>query len=107
MKTIVHVKAKLIWRWSRTKHGNYIAVCDPIAQTVEAGKFSELLETIHEALESTFRELFSSGDLENFLKERGWAIDQPVPRTRRNVCFEIPFDLKEGVQSRDLKEAFC
>ena len=103
----VHIEGKLIWKWGRTKHGTYIAVCDPIAQTVQADKFPELLETINEALESTFSELFSSGDLAKFLRERGWkSAELPGRRARRNVRFEMPFDLK-GVRRRDLEEAFC
>jgi len=106
MKTVVRIEGKLLWKWGRTKHGNYVAVCDAIAQTVQAEKFRELLQTIDEALESTFRDLFSSGDLDAFLKERGWSTESPVPRSRRNVRFEMPFDLR-GVPRRDFKEALC
>ncbi|MCI0538444.1 MAG: hypothetical protein L0Z50_24825 [Verrucomicrobiales bacterium] len=103
----VHIDGKLIWKWGRTKSGNYIAVCDPIGQTVQADKFGELVETINEALDSTFRELFSSGDLRKFLRERGWSCAHlPVSHTRRNVSFDMPFDLK-GVRERDLEEALC
>ena len=109
MKRTVHIQGKILWKWGRTSQGNYIAVCDSIAQTVQASRFGELLETMQEALESTFRELFSSGDLENFLHERGWSTDLPVPSipgTQKNSRFEMPFDLK-GVRKRDLEEALC
>jgi len=106
MRVTVHIKGKLMWKWGRTKNGNYIAVCDPIGQTVQASKFGELLETINEALDSTFRELLSSGDFEEFLRDRGWSSDLSTPRNRRNVRFDMPFELK-GVQRRDLEEAIC
>jgi hypothetical protein len=106
VNTTVQIQGNLVWKWGRTKAGNYIAVCDPIAQTVQAGKFGELLETMYEALDSTFRELFSSGDLEKFLRDRGWSLTAPMPRTQKNVRFEMPFDLK-GVRKRDLEEALC
>ncbi len=106
MKTIVHIQGNLIWKWGRTKRGGYIAICDPIGQTVEAKKFGDLLETIQEALDSTLRELFSSGDLEKFLKEQGWKTENLISSTPRNVRFDMPFDVK-GVQCRDLKEALC
>ena len=106
MKNIVHIQGKLMWKWGRTKRGTYIAICDDIAQTVQASKFGDLLETMHEALESTLRELFSSGDLDKFLHERGWTIKSPAPRKQSNVRFDMPFDLK-GVRTRDLKEAVC
>ncbi len=81
-------------------------MCDALAQTVQASRFTELLETINEALESTFRELLSSGDLEHFLKDRGWKPDSPLPINQRKVRFEMPFDLK-GVKSRDFETALC
>ena len=104
MKMTVHIQGKLIWKWGRTKSGSYVAVCDPLAQTVQANKFGELLETMNEALESTFKELFSSGDLEKFLQERGWSSPDLPARARANVRFDMPFDLK-GVRRRDLEEA--
>jgi len=106
MKATIHVKCNLLWKWGRTKSGNYVAVCDPIAQTVQAGKFADLLASISEALDSTFRDLLSSGELEQFLRDRGWSSELPGPHKRRNVRFDVPFELK-GVQRRDLKEAIC
>lgn len=107
MNTTVHIKGNLIWKWGRTKRGNYIAVCDSIGQTVQANKFGELLETIYEALDSTLSELFSSGDLERFLRKQGWShTDIPARQVSRNVRFDMPFDLK-GVRKRDLEEALC
>jgi hypothetical protein len=106
MNATVHIQGSLIWKWGRTKSGGYIAICDPIGQTVESDKFGELLEMIQEALDSTLRELFSSGDLENFLSERGWKAEKPIVSAQRNVRFDMPFDVK-GVPTRDLKEALC
>src|SRR5437870_1276465 len=105
MKNTVHVQAKLLWKWGRTKSGNYVAACDALAQTVQAEKFDQLLETMHEALDSTFRELMASGDLDTFLRERRWSSpDLPDAQARKNVRFDVPFDLK-GVRARDLEEA--
>lgn len=69
---IIRIEGKLLWKWGRTKRGAYIAVCDPIAQTLQADRFSELLESINEALDSTFRELLSTGELHKFLRARRW-----------------------------------
>jgi hypothetical protein len=104
--TTVHIQGSLVWKWGRTKSGTYIAVCEPIGQTVEAKKFGDLLETMQEALESTFRELFSSGDLDSFLRERNWKTETPVAKKLSNVRFEMPFDMK-GMPTRDLEEALC
>lgn len=104
----IYVRANLLWQWGRNKRGTYIAFCQPIRQTVQANRFEELVATMQEAIESTFHELFSTGDLETFLKEQGWRTESPVPpaTTTKNVRFDVPFDLK-GVRHRDLKEALC
>lgn len=105
MENTVHVQAKLLWKWGRGPSGRYVAVCDVIGQTVEAKHFEELLETMHEALDSTFRDLLSSGDLEKFLRSHGWKTpDLPAPQKRQKVRFDVPFDLR-GVRARDLEEA--
>lgn len=107
MKNIIKIQAKLDWKWGQTRTGNYIAVCDAIKQTVQAGQFTELIDTINEALESTFRELLSTGDLDTFLQENGWQRSDNVPsRSRKNIRFDVPFNLK-GKRTRDLQEAFC
>ena len=107
MKNLVHIQAKLVWKWGRTRNGHYVAVCDAISQTVQADKFDELLETMNEALDSTFRELLSSGDLNQFLQSRGWkSLDLPEPASRKNIRFDVPYDL-QGVRSHDLQAALC
>jgi hypothetical protein len=107
MKNTIHVQAKLLWKWGRTRNGRYIAACDAISQTVQAEKFEELLEIMHEALDSTFRELLSTGDLDKFLRIHGWTTTEtPKLRSRKNVRFDVPFDLR-GVRARDLEAALC
>ena len=82
MKNVVHVQGKLLWKWGRGRSGRYVAVCDAIGQTVEAERFEELLETMHEALDSTFCELMSSGDLPEFLHSHGWTTAE-LPRSQK------------------------
>jgi hypothetical protein len=106
MKETLHIKGSLVWQWGRSQRGHYIAVCDPIGQTVQADKFSELLESISEVVNSTFRELLSTGDLEQFLRDRGWKSESPLPSRQKNVRFDMPFDLT-GVNTRDFKATIC
>jgi len=105
--TTITIQGNVTWTWNRTRRGSYIAVCRPIGQTVQAERWAELLESIDEVLGSTFKELLSTGDFERFLKERGWSCGPiPTPRIRRNLRFEMPFNLK-GTPRRDLEEAIC
>ncbi|MBI3875949.1 MAG: hypothetical protein HY300_08330 [Verrucomicrobia bacterium] len=52
---IIQIHGKVEWRYSRTKQGNYVAVCDALAQTVQAPRFGELVEMVSEAFQSTFK----------------------------------------------------
>lgn len=107
MTTTVHIKANLIWKYGKSKSGNYIAVCDPIGQTIQADTFSHLIASMNEAVDSTLRELFHTGDLEKFLADRGWSSEQVLPERRKtNLRFDIPFNVR-GVRGRDLHEALC
>lgn len=104
---IVSIRGKLTWTWSRTSRGSYVAVCEPIRQTVQAEEFGELVESVNEALGSTFKELLSTGDLERFLEEQGWScVSLPPPKVRKQIRFDMPFDLK-GVRRRDFEKALC
>src|SRR2546423_330286 len=94
MPFVVNIEGHLVWKYGRSKQGNYIGVCDAIGQTVQASRFSDLVETMNEALASTFKELLSSGDLEHFLRERGWKAARLPTSRSKNVRFDIPFDLK-------------
>ena len=106
MRTTVHISGRLLWKWGRNKCGNYIAICDAFAQTVQAEKFGELLASMDEAVDSTLRELYETGDLEHFLTERGWTAAEAMPKKRDGVSFDMPFRL-QGVKARDLEEAIC
>jgi hypothetical protein len=104
MKQTVQIEGSLEWKWGRTQNGRYIAICQPLGQTLQAERFPELLGSIVEALESTFRELCLSGDLEKFLMDRGWKVN--LPAEPKNARFEMPFELK-GMKRRDFAEALC
>ncbi len=106
-KITVHIEANLIWKWCRTTHGKYVGICDAIAQTVQADKFGDLLETMNEVLDSTFRELLSTGDLNKFLHEHGWNIrGRPVSKRDVNIRFDVPFGLKQFKNS-DPEKVLC
>ena len=106
MKTVVQITAKLQWKFGITKNRKYVAFCSPIGQTVQADSFPELMACMDEALDSTLRELLSTGDLPAFLKEHGWEAEGLKLEKNKNVRFDVPFDLKQ-VRERDLEAALC
>lgn len=88
---IVRIQANLPWHCSFGKSGNWVAVCEPMKLTVQSHTWSELVEDISDALDLTFKDLLESGELTSFLQDRGWALLGTLPRTRKNVKFDVPF----------------
>lgn len=105
---VVQIQGNLVWKFCQTKRGNFIGVCEALRQTVQAASYRELLETMNEALDSTFRELLSTGDLPKFLRDMGWTTVRHVPRAQRNIRFDMPFEVKRGgTRTHDFQTAPC
>ena len=102
----VTIMANIAWRWGQSPRGKYIAICDALAQTVQADTFEELTHCMHEAVENTFQELLETDDLDEFLKEHKWKATSSIPKQKKRVSFDVPFDLKR-VKHSDLKATLC
>ncbi len=90
--TIVQVQAKLQWRAFRGRSGNWVAICDPLALTVQSNTWAHLMEDIAETLNAMFTDLLKSGELEQFLRDRGWGTTGPIPlKKREDLWFDVPF----------------
>jgi hypothetical protein len=89
--TVVEIKANLVWRCVRGRGGNWVAVCDPVALTVQSDTWAHLMEDIAETLNAMFTDLLRSGELEQFLRDRGWRAAGPIPTRKRDIWFDVPF----------------
>lgn len=106
MRQVVTVNAQVQWKYSQDpRSGRWIAVCDPLALTIEADTHTELRENIADAMNVLIRSMLKSGDLEEFLRDRGWAdayqtIAKAV-RGDRNVFFDVPIELIAARRAND------
>jgi len=82
---------KLKWRCFRGKGGNWIGVCDPVALTIQSPTWANLMEDIGHALNAMLRDLMKSGELQQFLQDRGWRRAGSMPKRPADVWFDIPF----------------
>ncbi|HEV8676017.1 MAG TPA: hypothetical protein VGX21_18430 [Methylomirabilota bacterium] len=89
--TIVQIEANLAWRGSRTRGGRWVAVCEPLGLTVQSDTWGHLMEDIAETMNAMFTDLLKSGDLERFLRDRGWRTTGPIPVRKRDIWFDVPF----------------
>ena len=90
---IVEIKGDIPWLVTRSWTGPWIGICEPLKLTTQADTWSELMTDISWAMETVFEDLLETGDLEKFLRERGWTT-QPVCTAQarfRKVKFDVPF----------------
>jgi hypothetical protein len=107
MPEIINIEGNLEWSYAvHRKTGHWIGVCEPLKLTVTADNPQEFWESIREGMDSFFRELLSTGDLEQFLRDHGWRAITPIPARHRNLYFDVPLNTRR-VPERDLQEAVC
>lgn len=91
----IQTQAQLVWSTYRDRNGWWIAICDPIGLTVQGETWGELVEGIHQTMHLMFKALYERGELEAFLRERGWQAVGPGPRVKKDVRFDIPFTFSD------------
>ncbi len=95
METTIQIQATINWLVQRTPSGAWVGVCDPLGLTVEASDEVELRSVIGEAQHYLFLDLLEDGELDRFLRERGWHATAPIPLTiPEGVRFDVPFNLE-------------
>ena len=91
-KKVVFVEGNVAWNCTRTPSNHWVGVCDPLKLTVQSQTWAELMEDIAYALDAILNDLLASSELPQFLHDRGWELDGPLPgNTETNVHFDVPF----------------
>ncbi len=88
---IVKIIGKVVWKCFRAKGGNWVAICDPLALTIQSDTWANLTEDIAQALNALFGDLLKSRELEQFLSDRGWRVEGRLPAKPAGVWFDLPF----------------
>ena len=84
---IVRILGSAEWRVQSAEGGCYVGICDSLGITLQEDTWTDLMDEITTATNYLFSELFSEGELDKFLEERGWTKQgQPKP----NSAFDIP-----------------
>lgn len=93
METKVQIQAQLVWGIKRLVSGSWMGVCEPLGISLEAEDEPELRSMIEEAHHTLFLDLMESGELAQFLRDRGWSTKGPIPvgPVDMGVRFDVPF----------------
>ena len=95
---IVVIDAEIPWAITRPEKTKlWIGVCEPLKLTAQATTWANLMTDISWAMESVFQDLMATGDLEQFMADRGWAAAPLQSASKhKNVKFDIPFSLRRS-----------
>lgn len=87
------IEAQVEWRAFREpKHARWVAICDSLNVTAEADTWAELQSTINEIHNELFLDLLRDGELEAFLRARGWSPLNRLPQRADDgdLIFDLP-----------------
>jgi hypothetical protein len=93
MKIIqIESKSGLPLTVKRAKGGNWVAICEPFALTIQSETWALLMEDFAQTLNALFIDLLEDGELERFLSDRGFQILGPLPPKPDDIWFDVPFN---------------
>lgn len=98
----VRIEGRGLLTWTVRPVGKaWLAQCDAIKLCIEADSAEEVDATIRETMDLTLRSLFSSGEFERFLHDRGWHVSTttPIPQgiTEDRLTFRAPVSVQRDL----------
>ena len=85
-------QGQLPWAVIRAKGGNWVAVCDAFGLTIQAETWAKLMEDIAHTLNALFSDLLEGGELDRFLRDRGFGVVGSIPSKPDDTWFDVPFE---------------
>jgi hypothetical protein len=94
----IQINAKVEWAVRKLQSGTWIGVCNTLGLTIVAKDDQELKSVIEEALSGLLLDVFADGEMDAFLRTRGWQAKSPLPANDQSaiengVQFDLPFEL--------------
>ena len=77
-----------MWQVRKTESGNFIATCEPIGLASQGKDELDLYLNIHEAVQLVLNDLLKNGQLDGFLRAKGW---QATPSRHGCFLYSQPF----------------
>jgi len=88
----IDVHGAVAWEIRRsTTSDSWVALCQPLNLTMEAPSLDDLHSSIHQAVQLLLTDLMQDGELDQFLRARGWAAKGDIKGD--DVEFDVPLEL--------------
>ena len=86
---ILDIKGQVEWSVAEDPDtGHWYGICKDLNLSTDGSSHEELRDHIVEVVQMFFEELHSTGDLEQFLTERGWVMKKISPSETHS--FQVP-----------------
>ena len=87
--SVVRVEAAVRWEICLSDEGLWVGLCKDLGLTVQSQTWLELMEDIATSLQLMVDDLAATGDLEAFIKEKGWLTSEELVGAEPTL--DIPF----------------
>lgn len=91
--TRIKVEGQIAWEVARSKSGRFVAVCRAMALSMEGDTLDELYARINDGIQLLMLDLMESGELDSFLRKRGWKRGPMKARNVGKIEFDVPIEL--------------
>jgi hypothetical protein len=102
----IRIDSEIEWQYTYfEEEKKWFAFCDILKIAIQSDSLKELQQDMLECADTLFSELSKTGELEGFLKSRGWVVKQLPPKSEKStVDLSVRF---RRVEEHDLQEEFC
>ena len=103
---MIRIDSEIEWKYAYfAAEKKWFAFCDILRISIQSNSLKELQQDMLECADTLFSELAKTGELEGFLKSRGWIVKRFPPNSRKStVDMSVRF---KRVEEHDLQEALC
>lgn len=92
----IQVNGQVQWEVAKSAAGSWIGLCRPLGLTMEGPTLDDLFTNINHAMQLMLTDLMESGELQEFLRSRGWKAESMGPQKPGQVEFEMPIGFNFG-----------
>lgn len=103
---LVQIRANVAWQVAQDpQDGHWLGVCWALNLNAMGDTWTDFQACADEAMQLLMRDLFECGELEGFLRERGFQLVTELPPRRTPVRFDVPFTIERKSRSEELVPA--
>lgn len=94
-EVLVNINAQVIWQVARNPvTGRYTGICQTLNLNAIGDSMEEFLTCAQDAMQLLFVDLYEDDELAQFLRDRGWQIQNDLPTGGRRPVFDLPIGVE-------------